>query len=64
MRRPAADRRDLHPEPVPLRALELVGELEAVHLQQVEESVSHHVRYAVVRLRQAAVEPAGENFIS
>lgn len=45
-----------HPEPVPLRALELVGELEAVHLQQVEEGVSHHVRYAVVRLRQTAVE--------
>lgn len=40
-----------------------MGELEAVHLQQVEEGVSHHVRYAVVRLRQTAVEPADEYFI-
>lgn len=41
-----------------------MGELEAVHLQQVEEGVSHHVRYAVVRLRQTAVEPADEYLIS
>lgn len=34
-----------------------------MHLQQVEEGVSHHVRYAVVRLRQTAVEPADEYFI-
>lgn len=45
-------------KPVPLRAAEPVGELKAVHLQQVEEGVAHHVRDAVSGLQQAAAEPA------
>lgn len=47
-----------HAEPVPLRALEPVGEFKAVHLQQVEEGVTHHVGYAVSSLQQTAAEPA------
>lgn len=47
-----------HAKPVPLCALEPVGELETVHLQQVEEGVTHHVRDAVASLHQAAAEPA------
>lgn len=35
-----------------------MGELEAVHLQQAEEGVPHHISYAVVRLHQTAVKPA------
>lgn len=53
----AIDDNALHSKPVPLRALQPVGELKAVHLQQVEERVSHHAGYAVVRLHQAAAEP-------
>lgn len=45
-----------HPEPVSLRALESVGELEAVHLQHVEEGVAHRVGDAVLGLHQTAVE--------
>lgn len=47
-----------HAEPVPLGALEPVGQFKAVHLQQVEEGVTHHVGDAVSSLRQAAAEPA------
>lgn len=47
-----------HAKPVPLCALEPVGEFKAVHLQQVKEGVSHHVRDAVSCLQQTAVEPA------
>lgn len=47
-----------HAEPVPLGALEPVGEFEAVHLQQVEEGVTHHVGHAVSSLQQTAAEPA------
>lgn len=47
-----------HAEPVPLGALEPVGEFKAVHLQQVEEGVPHHVGYAVSSLQQTAAEPA------
>lgn len=39
-------------------ALEAVGEFKAVHLQQVEEGVTHHVGYAVSSLQQTAAEPA------
>ena len=48
----------LHAKPVPLCTLELVGELKAVHLQQVKEGVSYYIRYAVIRLHQTSVEPA------
>lgn len=34
-----------------------MGELEAVHLQHVEEGVAHHVGDAVLGLHQTAVEP-------
>lgn len=47
----------LHPKPVPLCALESMGELEAVHLEQVEEGVSHHVGDAVVRVPQTSLKP-------
>lgn len=47
-----------HAKPVPLGALEPVGEFKAVHLQQVKEGVSHHVRDAVSCLQQTAAEPA------
>lgn len=47
-----------HSKPVPLRTLESVGEPEAVHLQQVEEGVSHHAGYAVISVLQTTVEPA------
>lgn len=46
-------------EPVPLRAPQPVGELKAVHLQQVEEGVPHRAGDAVSCLQQAAAEPAG-----
>lgn len=45
-----------HPEPVSLNTLQLVGKGEAVHLQQVEEGVSHHVGDAVVRLAQTVTK--------
>lgn len=48
---------NLHSKPVSLCTLESVGELEAVHLQQVKEGISHHVRYAVFRLHQTTVKP-------
>lgn len=47
----------LHSEPVSLCALESMGELEAVHLQHVEEGVAHYVGDAVLGLHQTAVEP-------
>lgn len=34
-----------------------MGECKAVHLQQVEEGISHHVRDAVIRLLQTASKP-------
>ena len=49
----------LHAEPVPLRADDYVGELKAVHLQHVEEDLPNHVRYAVVGVPKATVEPFG-----
>lgn len=53
-------RPDSHSEPVPLGALESVRKGEAVHLEQVEEGVAHHVSYAVVCLRQAAAKPGAQ----
>lgn len=53
-------RRDSHSEPVPLGALESVRKGEAVHLEQVEEGVAHHVSYAVIRLHQAAAKPGAQ----
>lgn len=47
-----------HAKPVPLSALGSLGEFKAVHLEQVEEGVSHHVRDAVSCLQQTAAEPA------
>lgn len=41
---------DLHSKPVSLYTLQSVGELKAVHLQQIKESVSYHTRNAVLSL--------------
>lgn len=48
---------NLHSKPVSLCTLESVGKLKAVHLQQVKEGISHHIRYAVFRLLQTTVKP-------